>query len=558
MDRRSFIKLSSLAGVGLTVSTGLAGCVSTAKPQVAAKFTHGVASGDPLQTAVILWTRAVPSDDTNQAQIIWEVAESESFNTLVASGEVSSNATRDFTVKVDVTGLNPGTRYFYRFRSASSVSAVGETKTLPGDAVNEVTFGVFSCSNYPAGFFTPYAEAAKQDSIDYVLHLGDYIYEYDGKGYGTQHAEEMGRTFVADNDTELFTLTDYRKRYALYRTDEGLRSLHQRKPFIVVWDDHEISNDTYKDGAQNHQLDEGDFYARRAAAVQAYYEWLPIRPPFGDSRLEIYRQFTFGKLVDLYMLDTRVLARDKQLVYSDFRDPQTNAFDQQGFVAAMSNPSRGLLGTAQREWLTNNMTKSEAKWQVLGQQLLIGRMHFPASIFNGVPREQVPAHVHTLANAKRRQQAGEDISAEETHMLSMLMPYNLDAWDGYPVERERLLGFIRQLDKPVISLAGDTHNAWHNTLTLNDGTAVATELGTSSVSSPGMENYLKFDDDTAKTLASDLPVLITDLNYCNLHQRGFITVNFTHDHAVATWHFVDTVRDKAGKVASTYSTKISA
>ena len=401
-------------------------------------------------------------------------------------------------------------------------------------------------------------EAAKNNSIDYVLHLGDYIYEYDGEGYATEHAKEIGRTFAPDNDTELYTLTDYRKRYALYRTDEGLLALHQNKPFIVVWDDHEITNDTYKDGAENHQSDEGDFYARRAAAVQAYYEWLPIRPPFGAERLEIYRQFTFGSLFDLYMLDTRVLARDKQLEYGHYRDSETKEFDKATFMKDISEPSRGLLGDAQRDWLNTAMQSSKAKWQVLGQQLLIGRMLFPVSIFNGVPREQIPAHVHTLANLKRKQAQGDTLSDKELSLINTVMPYNLDAWDGYPVERERLLTALNNLNKPVIALAGDTHNAWHNTLTLENGTVVATELATPGVTSPGMEHYLSMDDEAATTLANDLPLLVGDLAYCNLHQRGFLTLEITEENATATWHFVDAILTKDGKISNTHTFEINA
>lgn len=542
MDRRSFIKLSTIAGASVAISTGIAGCVSTQPPQDSATFTHGVASGDPLHNSVILWARAVPGNNAVSAHILWEVSTAEDFSSLVASGIVKAEQSRDFTVKVDVTGLSPATRYYYRFRSANNTSVIGTTLTLPKEKVDQVTFGVFSCSNYPAGFFTPYADAATQADMDFVLHLGDYIYEYGSDGYATEHAQELGRTFEKDNDTELYTLEDYRNRYAIYRTDQGLLDLHQAKPFIVVWDDHEVANDTYKDGAQNHQPDEGDFYARRAAAVQAYYEWLPIRPTFGESRLEIYRQFSFANLVDLYMLDTRVLARDKQLNYDDFRDPDTKEFDLQGFTAAISDPNRGLLGNAQRTWLNAAMKESTAKWQVLGQQLLIGRMTFPASIFNGVPFENIPAHVHSLANSKRKQLAGETISEQEAQLLATAMPYNLDAWDGYPVEREQLLTAVEPLIKPVIALAGDTHNAWHNRLTLQDGTVVATELGTASVSSPGMEHYLKMDEATAKVMAEDLPVLIDDLQYCNLHQRGYLTVSFTEKQALATWRFVDSIQ----------------
>ncbi len=538
MDRRSFIKLSSFAGASVAVSTGLAGCTVSSsannQPQTDATFTHGVASGDPLKDAVIIWTRAVPDSGAGpgsgsksglaKADILWEMASDAEFANVVSSGLVEAKAIHDFTVKVDVTGLSPARRYYYRFKSANNTSPVGETRTLPKADVSNVTFGVFSCSNYPAGFFTPYMEAAKDDNIDYVLHLGDYIYEYD----------------------------------ALNRTDEGLLSLHQNKPFIVVWDDHEITNDTYKDGAENHQADEGDFYTRRAAAVQAYYEWLPIRPPFGTERLEIYRQFTFGKLLDLYMLDTRVLARDKQLEYANYRDTETKAFDQARFMKDIGNPNRGLLGETQRNWLHSSMQQSQAKWQVLGQQLLIGRMLFPVSIFNGVERKAIPDHVHRLANIKRKQKQGGALSEQELALINTVMPYNLDAWDGYPVEREQVLMQLKSIGKPVIALAGDTHNAWHNKLTLKDGTEVGVELATPGVTSPGMEHYLSMGDEKAKTLADDLPLLIEDLQYCNLHQRGFMTLSVSEDSAIATWHYVDVILTKAGKVVNTHSFEIKA
>lgn len=558
MDRRSFIKISSVAGVGMALSTGLAGCISHSKPSSNAAFTHGVASGDPLQNAVIIWTRALPSNTAVSADIVWEIATDSEFANLVASDHAVAKASQDFTVKVDVKGLKPASRYFYRFRSANATSEVGQTKTLPEQEVSKVTFGIFSCSNYPAGFFTPYAEAAKDKNIDYVLHLGDYIYEYDGEGYATENAKKIGRTFAPNNDTELYSLDDYRRRYALYRTDEGLLALHQNKPFIVVWDDHEIANDTYKDGAENHQPEEGDFVARRAAAVQAYYEWLPIRPTFGEDRLEIYRQFTFGNLLDLYMLDTRVLARDKQLEYSHYRDKETNAFDQTSFSKDIGNPERGLLGEAQRTWLNTAMQQSNAKWQVLGQQLLMARMLFPVSIFNGVPREQIPDHVSQLADIKRKQLSGESLSEKEQQLVASVMPYNLDAWDGYPVERERLLMQLKALNKPVIALAGDTHNAWHSSLTLADGTKVAHEIATPGVTSPGMEHYLSMDGEKAEAMAKDLPTLIADLEYCNLHQRGFLTLEVSEEEAQATWHFVDEILTKNGKVSQTHSVSLSA
>ncbi|GEA12781.1 alkaline phosphatase D family protein [Alteromonas sp. KUL49] len=557
MDRRRFLSLSTSMAASAALTTGIAGCVNTSSSATKATFTHGIASGDPLSDAVILWTRALPDDNSTQASVMWEVSLTSDFEVLIASGEAVAKQNQDFTIKVDVTGLTPATQYYYRFKSANNVSQVGQTLTLPEGDVDSVTFGVFSCSNYPAGYFTPYKLASEDTAIDYVLHLGDYIYEYSNTGYATERAEELGRTFPENNKDEIISLDDYRRRYALYRTDKGLLALHQNKPFIVVWDDHEITNDTYMHGAENHSADEGDFYERRAAAVQAYYEWLPIRPPKGDTDLTIYRQFTFGNLVNLYMLDTRVIGRDKQLSYGDYRNAESGEFDQQRFMKDISATDRSLLGNDQRTWLDQALQNGEAKWQVLGQQLLMGRMFFPASVFNGVPRDKIAAHTHQLANIKRKQMAGESLSDTESQMLAVYMPYNLDAWDGYPVERERLLMQLKTLGKPVIALAGDTHNAWHNTLTTQTGEAVATELATSSVSSPGMESYLSLDEQSASLMSEDLPILINDLKYCNLHQRGFLTVSFTQDEAKAVWSFVDSIDSLDTPITATHEITIA-
>ncbi|MDC8830023.1 alkaline phosphatase D family protein [Alteromonas gilva] len=558
MDRRQFIKFTSAAGSSLLISTGLAGCTATQSlSSDNVRFTHGVASGDPLADAVIIWTRAVP-DTASTPVIRWELATDSDFSTIIASGDSKAEKNRDYTVKVDVKGLQPATRYYYRFRTANQLSVTGETMTLPSGHVESVNLAVFSCSNYPAGYFTAYQLAADDASIDYVLHLGDYIYEYSSTGYATEHAQEIGRTLAADNEGEIYTLTDYRNRYATYRNDNGLLALHQRKPFIVVWDDHEIANDTYKAGAENHTPDEGDFFVRRAAAIQAYFEWLPIRPPLGESQPHIYRQFRFGDLVNLYMLDTRVIGRDKQLNYNDYRDADGKRFDTERFKTDLLDPDRSIMGKTQADWFINSLasSQSQAQWQVVGQQLLMARMFFPSAVFTGVPRDQIAANIQRLADLQRRQNTGEVLSAKDTQTLQAKMAYNLDAWDGYPVERERVVRAFADCDKPVIALAGDTHNAWHSLLTTEEGEVAAVELGVSSVSSPGMESYLQMDADVAGQVAEDLPALVTDLQYCNMHQRGYLTVHFTPQKATATWVFVDTIMQPQAKVAATHQAEI--
>lgn len=558
VNRRQFLKLIAGASAAVTVSTALGGCssLSGGKRPDHVQFTHGVASGDPTTSALMLWTRAVPQNRSNSsARVGWEVARDPEFKQLLRSGTAVAQENRDFTVKVDVQQLPAGITLYYRFLGAEQTSPVGRGNTIPKTGIDSLNMAVFSCSNYPAGFFNPYHHAAQDDSIDVVLHLGDYIYEYGAGGYGYDDAVKLGRTFPADNDQEIIHLQDYRRRYALYRQDQGLQALHAHAPFIVVWDDHEITNDTYLDGAQNHQPEtEGDFYQRRAAAIQAYYEWLPIRPPKGDANLQIYRSFTFGDLAHLIMLDTRIIGREKQLAYADFMDPATGEFDRQGFQAAMAS-DRSLLGKPQLQWLIEQLLGSNARWQLLGQQLLMARMNFPAAIIGSQDRSKVAPQLLQAAQLKQARQRGQSLTAEQQRFIDTVTPYNLDAWDGYPVEREVLLQQAQRMGKKLVVLAGDTHNAWHSRLTTRDGIEVGVEFATSSVSSPGMESYLGLDDDTAKQLAAALPTLIDDLQYTNLHQRGYMVTSINRDAINNQWRFVDTVKSKNYQLATTHSSR---
>lgn len=547
LNRRELLRQSlSLAGT-VYVSTALAGCVTQAADAEldSASFTHGVASGDPEPGAVMLWTRAVPAEP-GEVRIGWEVAEDRDFARLVRSGVATTGPERDFTLKVDVRDLEPGRGYYYRFRSAGATSPVGTARTLPVDAVDKLRIAVFSCSNYPAGYFHAYAEAAGMDDVDAFLHLGDYLYEYGAGGYATERAKELGRSLAADNAGELFTLEDYRRRYALYRSDADLQAMHAKAPLLAVWDDHEIANDTWTSGAQNHGPDEGDFGERRAAAVQAYFEWMPLRPVTPDAEGRIYRSFAFGDLVDLHMLDTRLIGRDEQLDYGDFYDSDTGVMDSEAFIDEISDPQRSLLGEAQRDWLYGSLQASSAQWQVLGQQVLMARMTMPASLLSSlfVDRDfaQTQDLIEELVKHKTDLLAGRDLDPAGAAMLQQVLPYNLDAWDGYPAERERLYAVARRLDKSLIVLAGDTHNAWFSELRDRDDHPVGIELGTSSVSSPGMESYLGLTGpEKSAALEGALTVLIDELQSCELRRRGFLEVVFTREELTARWHFIDDI-----------------
>ncbi|WP_283788506.1 alkaline phosphatase D family protein [Bermanella sp. WJH001] len=556
ISRRDFLILTA-KGVGAAViSSGLMGCNSSdGDRDVNVRFNHGVASGDPTQTAIILWTRITP-EETAAINVAWEIATDAAFMNIVNSGNTLTNQARDYTVKVDAIDLTPGTQYYYRFIANGETTTTGKTKTLPEGAITSAKLAVMSCANYPAGHFNVYKLASQMDDLDAVLHLGDYIYEYPRGGYASDNAAQLNREVLPVG--ELFTLDDYRTRYGQYRTDVDLQALHAGVPFITVWDDHEVCNDTYKNGAENHNDGEGDFETRKLAALQAYFEWLPIRPIAQDNELEIYRSFQFGDLVDLHMLDTRVLARDKQLDYANYISPSTGAFDADTFAQDISDANRTMLGSEQLQWLQTQLGNSTSTWQLLGQQVLMGSMYLPAAVALTLMTLEQYSELGALAVLARRMQAGDPsltdaekayLAANQNKLTDEVMaqlqlpavPYNLDAWDGYAVERETILQTAKAYAKNLVVLAGDTHNAWASDLKDANGDHVGVEFATSSVSSPGLEYYLNIPAASAPTYEAGIVGLIENLKYCNLRDRGFMTVTFSADQANAQWHYVDTI-----------------
>lgn len=553
LTRRDFLKASALGMGAVAISTGLAGCVLDSDDKRRVDFTHGVASGDPLQDSVILWTRAVP-ERGSKVKVGWEIATDAEFSSVVRSGTAETTEAHDFTIKVDAQGLMPGQRYYYRFRSSGATSPVGAATTLPDGSVEQVRLAVVSCSNYPAGYFHVYREVANQADLDAVIHLGDYIYEYssDQDSYASEDAQALGRTFPENNNRELLTLADYRRRYAIYRQDPDLQLAHQRLPFIVVWDDHEVANDTWRNGAENHDDSEGDFDQRKLSALQAFFEWMPIRPVIEGNDEAIYRSFRFGDLVDLHMLDTRIIGRDQQLDYLNYLSE--SGLNAQQFMADVADPNRTLLGAEQRLWLQNKLATSSGRWQVLGQQVLMGRMDLPAELLLGIATgnvSELPQALAELATIKfRALQRDPTLTEQELSRISTAAPYNLDAWDGYQAEREVVLGMARQLDKNLVVLAGDTHNAWANNLKDMNGNQVGVEFATASVSSPGLEDYLGLPDAMIADAEQGISLLVDGLDYLNINQRGYMVVTFTQDEALSNWYFVDTVKSREYTVDS--------
>lgn len=564
VNRRQFLHGSAMGVAGLA----LAGCGDTDNgggsggdgSNVNAEFFHGVASGDPLADSVILWTRATPETRVYKLPVFWEIATDKEMQNIVDSGKSYATSQKDYTVKVDVTGLEPNTVYYYQFRAKETISKVGRTKTLPVGSVDQVKLAVFSCANYPAGYFHAYADAAKRDDVDVALHLGDYIYEYaryledeEGKqvtdengnlkpAYASANAEKLGR--VVNPENEIVSVQDYRLRYAQYKTDKDLQALHAAMPMIAVWDDHEISNDTYKDGADNHQEKDGRWDERKIAAMTAYHEWLPTR---NENIQEIYRSFDFGDLLSLHMLDTRVVARDKQLDYNDYLtkdDAGKVVLDAPKFDAALKDSSRQLLGLKQHNWLTMQMQASQAKWQVLGQQVLMGKLQISAPLILNLRQDSsIGVGVTTYLNLRNKAKlAPLLLTPEDKAILAQpAIPYNLDSWDGYDVARENLYGMVKSLNKNLVVLAGDTHNAWASNLVDNAGDAVGVEFATSSVSSPGFEEYLP--NVPPFIMSSVFPTLVEagTLKFLDSSRRGYMLITITPERCKSDWVFVSDI-----------------
>ena len=549
-SRRVFVRQMAWGATALG-TLPLAACGGSDDPEV--RFVHGVASGDPLSDRVILWTRVTPATGaTADIPVQWELASDAAFSTVVAKGQATATAARDFTVKIDATGLKPATAYHYRFTAYAARSPVGRTRTLPTGSVAQVRLAVFSCANYPAGYFNVYAEAARRNDLDATVHLGDYLYEYARGGYASAHAEQLGRQVQPAG--EILSLADYRARHAQYRTDTDLQALHAAAPMIAIWDDHEIANDTWASGAENHQsATEGSFAVRKAAAMQAYHEWLPTRNAQPEL---IYRSFQFGDLVALHMLDTRAIGREEQLDYNNYIT--ASGIDATGFTAAVGNPARQLLGSTQTQWLQQQMTASTATWQVLGQQVLMGRMNVPAPLllnFNN-PATGVSLSQYSALAAKAQTAPATLTPTEQAILAQPSIPYNLDAWDGYQAARETVLGTARSLGKNLVVLSGDTHNAWANELADMNGNAVGVEFATSSVSSPGFEEYLPKEDPAM--LAGAFQQLIKTLKYCDTARRGYMLLTATATECRADWVYVNTITSRSYTASTDKSLKVLA
>lgn len=459
-----------------------------------APFYHGVASGDPLANGIVLWTRVTPSTQLPEIEVEWEIAKDEAFHQIALSDKVTTDASRDYTVKIDIsTGLEPGTPYYYRFKALDGVSMIGKTRTAPHLA-QSLRFAVVSCSNYEFGYFNAYARIAEEKGLSAVIHLGDYIYEYGPGRYGDT---TIGRLNIPPH--EIISIQDYRDRYSQYRLDTDLRAVHANHPFINIWDDHEITNDSYKDGAENHQDDEGDYNVRKAVAKQVYYEWLPIR----DGAAH-YRAFSFGELADLIMLDERLAGRTKQV------DSLTDE--------TLQNEERSMLGQEQLAWFQQQLSTSKARWKLIGNQVIFSYLDW------GFPTFRI----------------------------------NLDAWDGYPVEQQKVSDFIKSnAINNLIFLTGDTHSSWAFEVTNNpkegynpatgEG-AFAVEFGVTSINSSNSNER----GPTDSVLVHEKKIVNTSINphlkYANMRDHGYMLLELDGEKALATYKYVETLRKRDDRI----------
>jgi len=556
ISRREFIIAS--ATVALFVSSGVYYDEITSifdEESIDGDFLHGVASGDPQPDAVILWTRITPLGKSEKLKLSLEIAKDESFTELFRVEErLYATKEHDFTLKVDLQNLSPNTSYYYRFKYGEKYSPIGHTKTLPIGDISQVRLVVFSCSDYQKGYFNVYDLASKMDGFDAVLHLGDYIYESGANSSFTPTPASI-RQLPPHNSKTLYTLAAYRDRYALHRSDKSLQSLHAKAPFIAVWDDHEVANDAYSNGAANHDDTIVSYETRKLEAIRAYLEWMPIRP-HRVHPTRIYRHFEFGNLVNLSMLDSRHEAREKQMSFNKANLSSHSTLHQE------LDEERALLGEEQESWLRDRLSNSNALWQVVAQQVLMARLHVPLELMPYIMKlgqkneqefyMQAGVKLHDLYRLK--QKSFKESLSEDEKLRLKAVPYSLDSWDGYSRCRERIYQSMIECGKNIVVLSGDSHNAWANELTiLNDGEAlpVGVEFATPSATSDGMEAYAKLhDNNRAQMLEKAAITLVDDLKYLNANNRGFMVVTFNHDEVRSEWFFVDTVKNKEYKMTT--------
>ena len=495
-----------------------------------ATFAHGVASGDPAQSSIVIWTRVSEVEDS--VDVDWTMASDANFLDVVARGQYSTDRGRDHTIKIVVDNLAPGQEYYYQFAADGSTSPTGRTRTLPVGHVEQLVVAVATCSNYPFGYFNAYEVIANDPSIDLVVHLGDYIYEYDENGFGGEAGKRIGR--IHEPRHEIVSLDDYRRRHAQYKTDQGSLAMHARHPLIVMWDDHETANNPWMDGASNHQPEEGSWAARRAASLQAFYEWLPIRDPGpGGSREKYWRHYKFGDLVSLITLENRHTGRSQQISYDEHLGQIDTPEQAQEFLRVVVGASnRSMLSLEMEGFLKSELKESVSsgrRWRLIGNQTLMAKSIAPVldeALFDRLRKDLKGEGARILGNLTRLGELG--------------LPEDMDIWDGYPVAREKFYQIAKDAGaRDLLVLSGDSHSYWTNSLFDAPGLAMGIELGATGISSPrsllalGAQGMQRFDELNA---TNNKEIEWTDGRYL-----GFIRLRIDHERAHADFVTVSDV-----------------
>lgn len=530
IDRRSLLMTGTL-GLGAFSVPGFA---QQANVMTARGFTHSVASGEPGHTSVLCWTRYVPASG-DSVKLRLQISINSEFTRPLDKGEIVTGPWRDWTAKVVADNLSVGQTYFYRFVAPDgSYSPVGRTRTLPQGATGEFVMAVFSCSNLPYGHFNAYGHAADRDDIHLTVHLGDYFYEYEKGGYAPAAGAVDGRWPLPDG--EIVSLADYRLRYASYRADPQLQRLHAMKPMIVSWDDHESTNDSWEGGAQNHQPNEGEWSIRKAAAVQAWREWMPVSD-------EPYKAYQIGTLATLYRTETRLFARSRPPeVARLFMEADPVAALTRYRDGAWQDPAATMMGWSQEQWLADAMkasVRAGTNWQVVGFGTIMGETRAP---------ESAPQWLRPDAPARNKAYARAGALAGKVGL-----PLNFDNWGGYPAARRRFLESAQEANANLIVISGDSHNAWAYDLQHRRKPA-GVEFAGQSVTSPGYEASLGIDPRTA---AAELVRMNSELKWCDLSNRGYMALTLLPNMARNEWVFVDTVQRESKNATIGHSARVS-
>ncbi|MER7754003.1 alkaline phosphatase D family protein [Kitasatospora sp. NPDC097643] len=522
--RRQVLKAGALAAGASALALSTPAEAATEAP----RFLHGIASGDPLPDGVLLWTRVTPTPEAvpgstlgPDTEVRWELAADQAFTRVVASGTVTATAATDHTVKADVRGLTPDTTYWYRFTAGSSTSPVGRTHTTPAAdaALARLRFGVASCANWEAGYFSAYRHLAARGDLDAFLFLGDYIYEYK-----TGEFCARGKVVRPHAPThEILTLADYRTRHGQYKTDEDLQALHAKIPTIAIWDDHEFANDAWSGGAENHTPGvEGDWADRMAAAKQAYFEWMPVRPSIAGTT---YRRLRYGRLADLHLMDQR-----------SFRSQQVKVGN-----GDIDSADRTLTGRAQMDWLKAGLSASDTTWRLIGNEVMIS----PVAFFS------LPDYL-LRPLAKLLGLPGEGLAV------------NTDQWDGYTHDRRELLGHLKTNGiTNTVFLTGDIHSAWaadvpNEAATYPLSGSIATEFVVTSATSDNIDDLLKVAPHTVSlAAAAAIRTANPHVKWVDLDSHGYGVLDITPEQAQMDYYVLSdrTRKDATSSWTRSYRTR---